>query len=103
MKPFDWKYVPEKGLVLLTVAEVIQDTEVSIADFRDTHALAFKKNGGFIGWSRHGAGGDGAMQLGKLPLHLVNGIWYMNEDFEAQEQYANVQLEISMLELKLIP
>lgn len=100
MRDFDWKYVPETGLVLLTVSEIAQDIGVSIADFRDSYGLSFKKNGGFIGWSRKGGG---AMLLGRLPLRLVNGIWYMDEDIEAQEHYSNVQLELSMLELKLIP
>lgn len=96
MRDFDWKYVPAKGLVLLTAVDL--DSSVCIADFRDTHAIAYKKSGGFIGQSW-----TGGMRLGRLPLHLVDGIWYMLEDGKSQSEHSEILLNPQSVILRIIP
>jgi len=105
MRDFDWKYVPQTGLVLLTVPEISKDVQVQIADFRDTHALAYAPSGGFIGYSHKGSelGVPGSMRLGKTPLHLVDGIWFMFEDEKGQQAHQHVLLKLELLILKPLP
>jgi hypothetical protein len=98
MRDFDWKFVPVKGLVLLTVQEISIHSPVFIADHRDTHALAYTPTGGFIGQSlRNG------MRLGKVPLRLIDGIWYMAEDEDSQRSHTAIQLSPDLLTLRVIP
>lgn len=82
-------------MVLLTAEEVNIDSEIGMADFRDTHALYHEKSGRFAGLCE-----DGSIRLGSSPLELVNGIWYLSEDIEAQK--ANPDLPAVSLVLKII-
>ena len=72
-------------MVLLTAEEAAYGSEVCMADFRDTHALFHEASGKFVGLCE-----DGAMRFGKLPLAMVDGIWYLEEDSDAQERYKDV-------------
>lgn len=96
MRGFEWKYVPESGLVLLTMQDVHPDVPIQIADFRDTHALAFRPSGGFVGQSRSG------MKLGRA-LKMVDGVWYMSDDVKSQQEYADFTLDPGALVLVVIP
>lgn len=78
--------------------EVDEGYPMCIADFRDTHGLAFTKSGGFVGWSM-----TGGMRLGRPPFHLVDGVWYMHEDTKGQTEHPEVQLRPGLLVLKPLP
>lgn len=98
MRPFDWGLVPDAGLVLLTVAEVSDESLVCVADFRDTHALAYVPTNAFMGQSR-----TRGMRLGKLPLQMRDGIWFMEEDLEVPDEHSEVRLRSELVRLRPIP
>lgn len=96
MKKIDWDRVPKRpAMVLLTAEEVSLESDMGVADFRDTHALYHEKSGRFVGLCE-----DGVMRLGSVPPELVNGVWYLLEDPEAQA--ANPDLPAMGLVLRII-
>lgn len=89
----DWKLVPDDGIiVLLTMRDIVDKADLMIADFKDTHALIFKKTGNFVGLSK-----SRGVRLGKKPIRMISGIWYAFEDLEAQKKYRNVNLTADLL------
>jgi hypothetical protein len=98
VRPIDWKLVPDGGImVLLTMRDIVDQADLMIADFKDTHALVFTMTGNFVGLTK-----DRGARLGKKPIRMINGIWYAFEDLEAQKKYKNVDLTANLLSFKPI-
>ncbi len=67
-----------------------------VVDFLDVHALAFR--GHVLGVDR-----AGAVRFGKRPLRMVDGVWVMREDPEAQRGSEDVRAapeDLSMVVLE---
>lgn len=68
-----------------------------LADFRDTTALAYQKTRHFLGLSR-----NRGIRLGKHPLRMIDGVWYLTEDPESLMQIQDLQISHKELCLQLI-
>lgn len=98
VRPIDWNLVPDNGvMVLLTVPDLLDDVPLHMADFKDDHALIFKKTGSYIGLTL-----TRGVRLGKGPAKMINGIWYVNEDQQIQQSYPDIELDPEMVDLKTI-
>ena len=99
MKSIDWKLVPEKGnMVALTVPEITEDGDLYMADFKDVRILVFKKTGSYLGITK-----TRGIRLGKKQsLHMISGIWYVEEDLENQAKYENFTLSPDSISLQII-
>jgi hypothetical protein len=98
MRQIDWKLVPEHGrMVLLTIQDLVDEVPLMIADFRDTHALFHPKSGRFLGLTR-----NRGMRMGKSPIQMIDGIWYINEDDEIAEKFKDLEVKSEDLILKVI-
>jgi len=98
VREINWGIVPDNGtIVLLTMQDVMEQTPLYIADFRDTHTLVFSKTGNFVGLTK-----SRGVRLGKRPLRMVDGIWYAHEDLDAQKVYKNMELRPEHLILGII-
>lgn len=76
MRKVDWRLVPAGGeLALMTMDELVDGEPMMMADFRDTKALVHKATRAYVGLHR-----SGDVRLGRTPLFLRNGIWYVTED-----------------------
>lgn len=90
--------MPGNGVaVLLTMRDIVEQTPLCVADFRDTHALVFAKTGNFVGLTKHRG-----VRLCKRPLRMVDGIWYAQEDLDAQKVYRNMELRPEHLRFGVI-
>ncbi len=97
MRKVDWRLVPTKGiLALMTMEELIDGEPLMMADFRDTRAVFHKGMGRFIGLTRRRG-----VALGRPPIRLKDGIWYLNEDLELgrTQRYIPITSETASLEL----
>jgi len=98
MRPINWELIPEDaGLVLITTPVIPGDGSVFIADFKDTKALVYKKTGNFLGLSK-----TRGVRLGGYPLRMVDGVWYIEEDLEANKNIQDLQISHETLCLQLI-
>ena len=97
MQKLDPSIIPSDGrLVILTVRDIGEDSQVMAADFRDTLALVYKPTGSYIGAGMFG------IRLGKRPIEMVNGIWIMPENSDLLRVHTNVRLSPDMLSLEMI-
>lgn len=98
MKKVDWRLVPDGGiLVLLTMEELIDGEPLMMADFHDMRALYHKETGRFVGLTRRKR-----VMLGRPPLRLKDGIWYLNEDMELGKLRQDVPITSETASLELI-
>ena len=98
MRDVDWRLVPRGGiLTLLTMEDLIDGHHLMIADFRDMKALFHKETGSWVGLTR----GRG-IRLGRPPLRLQDGIWYINEDMELGKTKRNFRLTADVVSLEVI-
>lgn len=100
MRSFDrinWPGLPDGQLVLMTVSSISDNEKLQIADFTDTQALVFAKNGCYIGMSR-----DRGLRFGKPPASLVDGIWLVDEDQKMQEGWGDTKLSSDEVVLGVI-
>ncbi len=75
MRRYDWKLTRDDGeLVLATAEEAVDGLDMSIADFRDTHALYYVPLRAWVGISRAG------VELGTAAPRMERGIWYVARD-----------------------
>ncbi len=98
MRPIDQIFLDDKkGLALLTAREIVESNQIMLADFRDTHALVYKKTGHFIGLSL-----TRGIRLGGHPIQMIDGVWYITEDPKAQKGHENASVTPDMLAMGLI-
>ncbi len=94
MRPVDYSLVTaDKGLALITVPDLDEEGSVYLADFKDTHALAFQE------WFL-GLGADGMVRLGGHPIRMTDGVWYITED-EAKSREQDIV--VTREDLRLAP
>jgi hypothetical protein len=93
----DWSKLPDEKLVLMTVSNISDNEQMKIADFLDTQALVFVKNGCYVGMSY-----NRGLRFGKHPAFLINGIWYIDEDKNAQHGWNDIILSLNELSLEVI-
>lgn len=72
-------------VVMLTAKSVDVYETIMIADFKDSEALFHEPSGRFVGMEL-----NGSMCLGKKPIVMQDGVWYMNIDDEMNEKYRGV-------------
>jgi hypothetical protein len=76
MKQFNSKYLAQyPWLILLTCESVDLESDIKIADYKDTEALYHPKYDRFIGYSS-----SGILLFGKKPIILNDGIYYIEHD-----------------------
>ncbi len=99
MRPIDWTLIGDgnQSMLLLTAGEISESGPMFVADFKDTHALVFKKTKNWLGLTK----GRG-VRFGKKPIRLINGVWYVTEDSTAQSGNENVELRPELLSLEPI-
>ncbi len=85
--------VPDMPWVVLATADGVGSSEISAADFRDTHALFHRESGRFVG-----VDSSGTMWLGKTPISMIDGVWYMEIDGDARYE----MIPAASLELRII-
>jgi hypothetical protein len=98
MRAVDWRLVPAGGaLALLTMEDLVDGEPLMMADFRDVRALFHKETGRFVGLAR-----DTGVRLGRPPIRLKDGIWYLIEDLELGRSRRNVPITSDTASLELI-
>lgn len=99
MRQIDWGVVPSDNMmVLLTVPDLMDGVSFQVADFKDSHAVAYTKTGNFLGLNR-----SGGIRLGKPPIEMIDGIWYLQEDLKAQQAHPDLEISAADIALRLIP
>lgn len=101
MRAFDklnWAGVKDGELVLMTVEHLGDpDMRMSVADFRDDHALFIPKVGRWVGMSP-----TRGLRFGAGPLRMVDGVWYCSEDRDSQRGHEDFGLSPDRLSLEPI-
>ena len=93
MKDFDYRLLPDEGMVLMTAREIDGLSPMYLADFKDTQVLIYKPTGNFIGFSA-----DLGLRLCKGPPKMVNGMWIVHDDPIANGNHKNVKLSSGFLD-----
>lgn len=89
MRNVSAEWIPEDGMVLLTLKTVLIQASFLIADFKDHQAAIFAPTGHFIGLTL-----DRGIRLGKRPAFMRNGIWLLHEETEVPSKYINARITI---------
>jgi len=82
---------------MVTVPDLEGLGDMYLADFKDSQALAFKKTNHFLGLSR-----NRGIRLGRHPLRMIDGVWYITEDPEAKMAIQDLQISHEALCLRII-
>lgn len=97
VRPIEWNVVPDRDwLVLLTMEEPADGVPASMADFRDSEALAHSGTGRWIGLGRRG------VRFGSGPPELRNGVWFVREDGRAAKRFRDVTVSAADMRLRPI-
>lgn len=82
---------------LLTMERLGDGVPLMIADFKDTHALFHIESERFIGLTR-----NRGIRLGKPPLVMTDGIWFLEEDLEIEMKFRDLNVGSTNLVLRVI-
>lgn len=86
VKPFDAKYSMEFPYIILATSEYVsRDSNIMVADFRDTEALYMARVQAYIGIHH-----SGALLIGSASCMLRNGIWYTKFDESVYDKYRDI-------------
>ena len=97
VRQIDLPMLQENGsLILLTSRDIAEDSPLYVADFRDIQALVYVPTGNWLGTDGSG------IRLGKGPLEMIDGVWYMEEDLVMKEKHHNIQLSPELLSFGVI-
>jgi hypothetical protein len=93
----DTESLEEGQLALMTLKKIDPNERFFVADFNDIQAPIFTKTGSYFGWSS-----DRSVKFGKGPAKMINGIWIIEEDKDAIENYENLSVDPNLIEMIMI-
>lgn len=97
VRTFDWRLTRDDGeLVLATAEEIVEGLDMSLADFRDTHALYYSPLQAWIGLSRSG------IELGTGTLRMEEGLWIVRRDDRLCGLHRDLEPDLSSMILRRI-